>query len=64
MPFKNLVLRDDAQEAAERTTQAYHIDRLGGDNAVAVQANMNEAHVKRSDRNQHATKRCVLKINL
>jgi hypothetical protein len=30
MPLRNLFLRDEAQEAAERTTLAYHMDRLGG----------------------------------
>jgi len=29
MPFRNLILRDEAQEAAQRMTQAYHMDRLG-----------------------------------
>jgi len=29
MPLRNLFLRDEAQEAAERTTLAYHMDRLG-----------------------------------
>ncbi|PKO42705.1 MAG: hypothetical protein CVU29_11565 [Betaproteobacteria bacterium HGW-Betaproteobacteria-22] len=65
MPLTNLLLRDEAQEAAERITQAYQIDRLGvSDNAVAVKANMSTASVKQSGRNQHTMERFALKINL
>ncbi len=29
MPLRNLFFRDEAQKAAEQTTQAYRMDRLG-----------------------------------
>jgi len=62
---RNSLLLDEAQEAAQRTTKTYGLDRLGiSDNEVALKANMSKVNVKRSGRNQHAPLRFARKMNL
>jgi len=53
--------RDEAQGARSAATETYQADRRGSDNAVAAQAHIGAADVKRSGRSQHrATQRFSL----
>ena len=45
--------RDGIQGAWRTTTETYHVDRQGSENAASAQANVSEANVKQSGRSQH-----------